>query len=131
MSGMATCAWLFTSPGAHLAGALGPLVDGTSDYRALLREVDDVGGDFGWGPVSPLLLTGEGAGDRPDFMKGEFTFYRLRDDAEDLVARGEQTWANVCRTESGLAPAPGPTEVLNARTLFGADLTRALRQAPA
>jgi [acyl-carrier-protein] S-malonyltransferase len=65
---MAACAWMFTSPGAHLAGALRPLVDGNAKHRALLQEVDDVCGDFGWGPVSPLLLTDEDAGERPEHL---------------------------------------------------------------
>jgi acyl-CoA thioesterase FadM len=64
---------------------------------------------------------------RLHFMKGEFTFYRLRDGVEDLVARGEQTWASACRAGSVFAPAPWPQDVLDACTLFGSDVTRALR----
>jgi len=65
---MATCAWMFTSPGAHLAGALRSLVDGNAEHCALLQEVDDVCRDFGWGPVSPLLLTDEGTSERPEHL---------------------------------------------------------------
>lgn len=64
---MTSCAWLFPGPGAHLVGTLGPLVDGSSKYRALLHDVDEVCGEFGWGPVSPLLVTGEG-GERPEHL---------------------------------------------------------------
>lgn len=64
---------------------------------------------------------------RLHFMKGEFGFYRLHDGTEDLVARGEQTWASARRTESGFAPAPWPQEVLDACARYGSDLTRALR----
>jgi hypothetical protein len=65
---MATCGWMFTSPGAHLAGAFRSLVDGNAEHCVLLQEVDDVFGDFGWGPVSPLLLTDEGTGERPEHL---------------------------------------------------------------
>jgi [acyl-carrier-protein] S-malonyltransferase len=65
---MATCVWMFPSPGAHLAGALRSLVDGNAEHRALLHDVDDVCGDFGWGPVSPLLLTDEGSGECPEHL---------------------------------------------------------------
>jgi [acyl-carrier-protein] S-malonyltransferase len=65
---MAACAWMFTSPGAHLVGALRSLVDGNAERCALLQDVDDVCGDFGWGPVSPLLLTDEGTGERPEHL---------------------------------------------------------------
>jgi [acyl-carrier-protein] S-malonyltransferase len=65
---MATCVWMFTSPGAHLAGAFRSLVDGNAEHRELLQEVDDVCGDFGWGPVSPLLLTDEGTRERPEHL---------------------------------------------------------------
>ena len=64
---------------------------------------------------------------RLHFMKGEFAFYRLRDDMEELVARGEQTWASTRRAGSFFTPAPWPQDVLDACTLFGSDLTRALR----
>ncbi|MDI5979861.1 acyl-CoA thioesterase [Amycolatopsis magusensis] len=67
---------------------------------------------------------------RLHFMKGEFAFHRLRDGTEDLVARGEQTWASARRTESGFQPAPWPQQVLDACARFGTDLTRALRHAP-
>lgn len=65
---MAPCAWLFPGPGAHLVGTLGPLVDGNVKYRALLHDVDEVCGEFGWGPVSPLLVTGEDTGERPEHL---------------------------------------------------------------
>jgi acyl-CoA thioesterase FadM/NAD(P)-dependent dehydrogenase (short-subunit alcohol dehydrogenase family) len=64
---------------------------------------------------------------RLHFMKGEFAFYRLRDGTEELVARGEQTWASARRAGSVFTPAPWPQDVLDACTLFGSDLTRALR----
>jgi enediyne core biosynthesis thioesterase len=67
---------------------------------------------------------------RLHFMKGEFAFYRLHDGTEELVARGEQTWASARRAESGFTPEPWPEEVLDACARFGADLTRALRHAP-
>jgi [acyl-carrier-protein] S-malonyltransferase len=62
------CAWIFPGPGAHLAGTLGPLVDGNAKYRALLHDVDEVCGELGWGPVSPLLVTGEDVGERPEHL---------------------------------------------------------------
>jgi [acyl-carrier-protein] S-malonyltransferase len=65
---MATCVWMFSSPGAHLVGALGSLVDGKAEYRVLLRDVDDICGAFGWGPVSPLLLIDKGTGERPEHL---------------------------------------------------------------
>lgn len=65
---MGPCAWLFPGPGAHLVGTLGPLVDGKVKYRALLHDVDEVCGEFGWGPVSPLLVTGEDTGERPEHL---------------------------------------------------------------
>lgn len=65
---MAPCALIFPGPGAHLVGTLGPLVDGSAKYRALLHDVDEVCGEFGWGPVSPLLVTGEGTGERPEHL---------------------------------------------------------------
>lgn len=64
---------------------------------------------------------------RLHFMKGEFAFYRLRDGIEELVARGEQTWASTRSAGSTFTPAPWPQDVLDACALFGSDLTRALR----
>ena len=34
----------------------------------LLQDVDDICGAFGWGPASPLLLTDEGTGERPEHL---------------------------------------------------------------
>lgn len=59
---------MFPGPGAHLEGTLGPLVDGSVKYRALLHDVDEVCGELGWAPVSPLLVTGEDAGERPEHL---------------------------------------------------------------
>ncbi|MFJ2780132.1 MULTISPECIES: acyl-CoA thioesterase [unclassified Kitasatospora] len=63
---------------------------------------------------------------RLHFMKGDFAFYRTSEGREDLVARGEQMWANVHRDGSTFAPAPWPAEILDACAHFGTDLTRAL-----
>ncbi|MEU3462954.1 acyltransferase domain-containing protein [Streptomyces sp. NPDC006733] len=49
-------AWMFTSPGAHLTGALRSLVDQNAAYRTILKTVDEVAGDYGWEAVSPRLL---------------------------------------------------------------------------
>ncbi|MDI5979859.1 acyltransferase domain-containing protein [Amycolatopsis magusensis] len=65
---MAPCAWIFAGPGAHIAGALGPLVDESVEFRALLADVDGVCGDFGWGPVSPLLLSGGDGAEHPQHL---------------------------------------------------------------
>ncbi|MGC5016822.1 acyltransferase domain-containing protein [Streptosporangium sp. DT93] len=54
---MAAYAWMFPNPGAHLPGSLGPLLDGDGgeECRSWLKAIDEVAGDHGWSPVSPLL----------------------------------------------------------------------------
>ncbi|MGC5016824.1 acyl-CoA thioesterase [Streptosporangium sp. DT93] len=63
---------------------------------------------------------------RLHFMQGEFTFHRVQPDGDELVARGEQLWANAHRVDGALVPAPWPAEVVRACARFGADVSRAL-----
>ncbi|MEV7521810.1 acyltransferase domain-containing protein [Streptomyces sp. NPDC091371] len=53
---MTKAVWMFPGPSSHVAGALGQLVDPGSQQMSLLKTIDAVSEEYGWGPVSPLLL---------------------------------------------------------------------------
>ncbi|TMR17526.1 acyl-CoA thioesterase [Nonomuraea turkmeniaca] len=64
---------------------------------------------------------------RLHLMKGEFVYYRIsRTGAEELVARGEQQWANMRPDGETMTPEPWPEEVLKTCRLMNTDLSRAL-----
>jgi len=70
---MSKYAWMFPNPGAHVPGALGPLVTGRPQLRTLLKRIDEVAADYGWSPVAPLLLDGtEPGGAGPGAETGRF-----------------------------------------------------------
>jgi [acyl-carrier-protein] S-malonyltransferase len=56
---MSKVAWMFTSPGAHLPGALAASTDVFTGAAPLIRAVDDVAERYGWPRVSPLLVQPE------------------------------------------------------------------------
>ncbi|MGW1030115.1 acyl-CoA thioesterase [Streptomyces sp. NPDC002577] len=62
---------------------------------------------------------------RLHLMKGEFTYHRLTDDGEQLVARGEQIWASARRVGSAYQPCPWPRELVDGAAALGADISRA------
>lgn len=61
-----------------------------------------------------------------NLIEGTFTMHRRTSTGEELVARGEQTWANVRRDGAALVPAPYPREVIEVcQQHFDSDITRA------
>lgn len=67
---------------------------------------------------------------RLHYMKGEFAFYRVTDHDAELVARGEQMWANMLRSgplpSPVFSPAPWPQDVLDLCGRMQTDVSRAL-----
>ncbi|MEV7521811.1 beta-ketoacyl synthase N-terminal-like domain-containing protein [Streptomyces sp. NPDC091371] len=63
---------------------------------------------------------------RMHFMYGKFTIHRHTADGEQLVATGEQTWANATPGGAGeIGPAPWQPEVLAGLSVMGTDVSRA------
>ncbi|MYU21131.1 acyltransferase domain-containing protein [Streptomyces sp. SID8352] len=53
---MTKSVWMFPGPSSHVAGALGQLTECGATRTAILDAVDTVAAEYGWEPVSPLLL---------------------------------------------------------------------------
>ncbi|MFD9791557.1 ACP S-malonyltransferase [Streptomyces sp. NPDC059070] len=52
---------MFPGPGAHSPGSLGPLVSGSAELRGMLERIDRIAAEYGWEPVSDLLLRADEA----------------------------------------------------------------------
>ena len=60
------------------------------------------------------------------FMQGLYFYYRVTDDGEKLVARGEQIWMNAHRKGDTFTPGPWPANVVEGVRKAGGDVSRAL-----
>ncbi|MFC5805809.1 acyltransferase domain-containing protein [Streptomyces formicae] len=53
---MTNTVWMFPGPSSHVAGALAQLTEPGTRGAQVLDTVDAVAAEYGWAPVSPLLL---------------------------------------------------------------------------
>ncbi|MCM1965106.1 acyltransferase domain-containing protein [Streptomyces sp. G1] len=53
---MTNTVWMFPGPSSHVAGALAQLTEPGTAGAKVLDTVDAVAAEYGWAPVSPLLL---------------------------------------------------------------------------
>lgn len=60
------------------------------------------------------------------YMQGLYFYYRVTDDGEKLVARGEQLWMNAHRKGDTFTPGPWPANVVDGVRRIGGDVSRAL-----
>ncbi|WKK26916.1 acyltransferase domain-containing protein [Streptomyces olivoreticuli] len=89
---MSKVAWMFPSPGAYLPGVLRPVVGEDPELASVLKEIDVVAAQYGWGPVGSLLT--DDRGDSADQHGGHLWlgFY-----ATSMVVDRALTASGVCR----------------------------------
>lgn len=63
---------------------------------------------------------------RLHFAKGVFEYYRVTDDGDQLIGRGEQIWSNAVRSGDTFVPGPWSEEFVDVARAVGADTSRAL-----